>query len=62
MLKNIKGKINSDSGAMGTVETVVLIAISIFALLALYNYVIVPFSRSAEGMGETIKTMNPKGS
>lgn len=60
MIKKIRERIQSDEAAMGTVETLLLIVMAIFALLALYNFVIVPFSKSAEGMGKVISEANPE--
>lgn len=60
MIKKIKERIQSDEAAMGTVETLLLIVMAIFALLALYNFVIVPFSKSAEVMGNVISKANPE--
>ena len=59
-MKTFKEKINSDEAAMNTTEVLLLIVGAVFAFLALYNYVLVPFSDSAEGMGEVIKTMDPQ--
>lgn len=60
MLANLKKRINSDKAAMGSVETVVLVALSVFAVLAVYEFIIKPIQSSSEGIGNTIKEMNPE--
>lgn len=60
MLANLKKRISSDKAAMGSVETVVLVALSVFAVLAVYEFIIKPIQSSSEGIGNTIKEMNPE--
>lgn len=59
-MKNFRERIKSDEAAMNTTEVLLLIVGAVFAFLALYNYVLVPFSQSAEGMGVVIKDMDPQ--
>lgn len=60
MLTNLKKRMNSDKAAMGSVETVLLVALSVFAVLAVYKFIIQPIQTSSEGIGNTIKEMNPE--
>ena len=60
MPKFLMEKINSDKAAVGTTETVILIALSIFALLAVARYIFQPMAETSKGIGEEIKAMNPR--
>lgn len=59
-LENIKRKMSSDDGAMGSVETVLLIALAVFAVMVVMKYIMGPIQTSSEGIGNTIKEMNPE--
>lgn len=60
MLKKMKQKIRSDSAAIGTVETILLITLSVFAVMVVYKYIMVPFQETSKGIGSSIKEMDPK--
>lgn len=60
LLKNIKRKMKSDDGAVNSVETILLIALAVFAVLVIFNYIMKPIQESSEGIGNTIKKMNPE--
>lgn len=60
MLDNLKNKMKSDSGAMGTVETILLIALAVLAVMIVMRYIMAPIQESSEGIGNTIREMNPE--
>lgn len=60
MINKLKNKMKSDSGAMGTVETVLLIALAVFAVMVVMKYIMGPMQESSEGIGNVIKEMNPE--
>lgn len=60
MLDKIKRRLVSDEGAMGTVETIILIALAVFGTMVIFKYIMVPIQDSSIGIGETINEMNPK--
>lgn len=60
MINKIKSKIKSDTAAIGSTETVLLIALSVFAVMVVYKYIMVPIQESSKGIGQEIKEMNPK--
>lgn len=60
LLDKIKNKMKSDNGAMGSVETILLIALAVFAVMAVMNFIIKPIQESSEGIGNTIRKMNPE--
>lgn len=60
MFQNIKNKINSDKAAINTIETILLIALAVFAVMGIFNYIMKPIQESSQGIGSTIKEMNPK--
>ena len=57
---SIKDKIRSDRGAMNSTETIMLIALSIFMVLVIYDKIIKPLVTTSAGIGDSIKEMNPK--
>lgn len=57
---NISERMSSDEGAIGTVETIVLLFLTVFSLIALYNGVVKPFSETSKGIGKEISNMNPQ--
>lgn len=59
-LKKMKRKMSSDAGAMGSVETVLLIALAVFAVIMIVKYIMGPMQESSEGIGNVIKEMNPE--
>lgn len=56
----ITKRIKSDKAAVGSVETILLIALAVFAVLAIMKFVIGPISNSAEGIGGEIEKMDPR--
>lgn len=60
MINKIKSKMGSDTAAIGSTETVLLIALSVFAVMVVYKYIMVPIQESSKGIGQEIKEMNPK--
>lgn len=54
MMTRIKERMTSDTAAMGTVETIILIALAVFAALALFTFVLRPTQQSADGVGTSI--------
>ena len=51
---------SSDKAAVGTVEAVLLIALAVFAVLAVNRYILNPLSKTSEGIGEEIEKMDPR--
>lgn len=60
MLTKIKQKMQSDDGAMGSVETILLIALAVFAVMVVMKYIMAPMQESSEGIGNVIQQMNPE--
>lgn len=60
LLDKIKSKMKSDNGAMGSVETILLIALAVFAVMAIMTFILKPIQESSEGIGNTIREMNPE--
>lgn len=54
MMTKIKQRMSSDTAAMGTVETIILIALAVFAALAVFTFVLRPTQQSADGLGKSI--------
>ena len=44
-------KFNSDKAAVGTTEIIILIALGIFAALALFTFILQPVRNSADSLG-----------
>lgn len=55
MKKMITEKMGSDKAAVNTVEMIILIALGVFAALALYTFVLRPTQESADQLGKGIK-------
>lgn len=53
-MKNFKEKLNSDTAAVGTVEIIILIALAVFAALAVFTFVLKPTQGSADKLGQGI--------
>lgn len=51
MMTRIKQKMTSDTAAMGTVETIILIALSVFAALALFTFILKPVQENSADLG-----------
>ena len=45
---------NSDRAASNTVETIIIIALAVFAALALFTFVLRPVQNSADSLGQGI--------
>lgn len=60
MVNRIKERMSSDRAAVGTVEAVLLIALAVFAVLAVNRYILNPLSKTSEGIGEEIEKMDPR--
>lgn len=60
MINKIKEKMNSDSGAVLSSEMLGLIALSMFAILALFKYIIGPIRENAKEVGGAINDMGPE--
>lgn len=56
-MNKIKQRIRSDRGANNTVETIALIALSVFAVLAVFKFIIEPIRDSSKSIGKKIKEM-----
>ena len=59
-MDKIKERMSSDKAAVGTVEVVLLIALAIFAGLAVNRYILRPLSKTSEGIGLEIEAMDPR--
>lgn len=60
LLEKIKRKVRSDDGAMGSVETILLIALAVLSVVIITKYIMGPIQDSSEGIGNVIKEMNPE--
>ena len=60
MVSYLRKRMSDDTGAMGTVETVILIGVSVMAVMMVIKYIMEPMKTSSVGIGEAIKEMNPK--
>lgn len=66
-MKNILMKrMQSDKAASNTVETIIIIALAVFAALALFTFILRPVQESADNLGSGIgdfmdKLMNSQG-
>ena len=58
-LNSIKQKMRADAGAMGSTETILLIALSVFAVLAIGKFIIAPMTNTARKVGVEIEQMGP---
>lgn len=56
----LKTRMKDDTGAIGSIETIMLIAVSVMAVMMIIKYIMEPMKESSVGIGETIKEMNPK--
>ena len=55
MRNNIMNKIRSDKAASNSTETIIIIALAVFAALALFTFVLKPVQEGAEKTGDTIE-------
>lgn len=56
-MNKLKERMSSDKAASGTVETILLIGLAVFAVLAVFNYIIVPIRDSSKKIGTKISDM-----
>lgn len=54
MKNKIMERMNSDKAASNTVETIIIIALAVFAALALFTFVLKPVQNSADSLGQGI--------
>lgn len=54
MKKLIKQRMTSDKAAANTVEVILIIALAVFAGLALFRYVLAPVQNNADELGQGI--------
>ena len=52
----IMSKMNSDKAASNTTEMIIIIALAVFAALALFTFVLRPVQNSADNLGAGIDT------
>lgn len=55
----LKNKIKSDSAAALSAEMLLLIAMSLFIVIALIKYIVGPMRKSSEAIGKEIENMSP---
>lgn len=53
-MNKIMERIQSDKAASNTVETIIIIALAVFAALALFTFVLKPTQNSADSLGQGI--------
>lgn len=53
-MNKIKERMQSDRAASNTVEVIIIIALAVFAALALFTFVLNPTRKGAESVGGTI--------
>lgn len=53
-MNKIMERIQSDKAASNTVETIIIIALAVFAALALFTFVLKPTQNSADNLGQGI--------
>lgn len=54
-MNNLKQRIQSDRAASVSVETIIIIALAVFAGLALFTFVLKPVQESSDSLGSGIK-------
>lgn len=54
MKEQLKRRMKSDRAASNTVETIIIIALAVFAALALFTFILKPTRDSADTMGSEI--------
>lgn len=57
---SIRNKLKSDKAAVNSTEMIMLIALSVFMILVIYNKIIKPLVNTSAGIGTTIEEMNPQ--
>lgn len=53
-MKNVFEKMQSDKAASNTTETIIIIALAVFAGLALFSFILKPIQNSASNLGSGI--------
>ena len=51
-------KMRSDKAASNTTETIIIIALAVFAALALFTFILSPVRDSADNLGKGVKKFN----
>lgn len=52
----IRQRMSSDKAASNTVETIIIIALAVFAALALFTFILSPVQDSAKDLGSGLKS------
>ena len=52
----IRQRMSSDKAASNTVETIIIIALAVFAALALFTFILKPVQNSSENLGDGLDT------
>lgn len=58
-MSTLKKRLTSDVAASNSVETILLIAMAVFAVLAIFNYIMKPLMKSTKDIGGAIEDMGP---
>lgn len=53
--ERITNKMRSDKGAALSVEMIIILALAVFAGLALFTFILTPVQNTADGMGQGIQ-------
>ena len=53
----IKNRVKSDRAAALSTEMIMLIAVSVFAVIVIFNKIMIPFATTSGKIGDTIITM-----
>lgn len=51
----IRQRMSSDKAASNTVETIIIIALAVFAALALFTFILSPVQESSDSLGKGLK-------
>ena len=52
----IRQRMSSDKAASNTVETIIIIALAVFAALALFTFILKPVQNSSKNLGSGLET------
>lgn len=58
-MSTLKKRLSSDVAASNSVETILLIAMAVFAVLAIFTYIMKPLMKSTKDIGGAIEDMGP---
>lgn len=50
-------RIKSDDGAAGSTETIMLVAVAVFLVLAIYRFIVKPITDKSKDIGKAIESM-----